>query len=72
MQIITKDIKKIRQALHEISIQGGIVQRVFFQIHPPVSWLNFSNDISVPLVRVKIREGEHDIFFEIDWLLIPL
>ena len=36
-----------------------------FQIHPPVLCLNFSNNISVPLARIKKRKGEHDTTFEI-------
>ena len=37
----------------------------FFQINPPVAGLNISNNISIPLVRVNIRENEHDTTFEI-------
>ena len=37
--------------------------KVVFQIHPPVSGLNISNNISVP--RVSIRETEHETTFEI-------
>ena len=36
-----------------------------FQIHPPVSGLSFSNNISAQEVRVSIRETEHYITFEI-------
>ena len=40
--------------------EGGIVQRVFFEIHPRIS-----NNISVSQVRVSIREIKHDTTFEI-------
>ena len=36
-----------------------------FQIHPPVSDFNFSNNISELQVRANIRETEHDTTFEI-------
>ena len=35
------------------------------QIHPPVSGVNFSNNISVPQVWVNIKKIEHDTTFEI-------
>ena len=35
------------------------------QIYPPVSGANFSNDISIPRVRVNIEKTEHDTTFEI-------
>ena len=44
--------------------EEGIVQRVF-STSPPVSGLNFSNNTSVPQVRVHIREIGHDTTFEI-------
>ena len=43
--------------------EGGVVQRVFFKFippPPPVSGLNSENNISVPQVRVNIREIERD------------
>ena len=40
--------------------EGGIVQRVFFEIHPRISM-----NISVCQVRVNIREIKHDTTFEI-------
>ena len=45
--------------------EGGIVQKMFSEIHPPVSGLNLSNKISVPQVRVNISEIERDTTFEI-------
>ena len=35
------------------------------QIHPPVSGVNFSNNISIPQARVNIKKTEHDLTFEI-------
>ena len=35
-----------------------------FQIDHPVAGANFSNNISMSLVRVNIRETEHDTTFE--------
>ena len=35
------------------------------QIHPPVSGVNFSNNISIPQPRVNIKKTEHDATFEI-------
>ena len=54
----TKDIKREIQGRRH-SAKG------IFQIHSPVSGLNLSNNISVPRVRVNIREIERDITFEI-------
>ena len=34
------------------------------QIHPPISGVNFSNNISIPQIRVNLRETEHDTIFE--------
>ena len=45
--------------------EGGIVQREFFKFIPPVSGLILSNNISVPQVRVNIREIEQGTTFEI-------
>ena len=42
------------------------------QIHPPVSSVNFSNNISIPQVRVSIKKTEHDTSFEFSELLRPL
>ena len=50
--------------------EGGIVQRVFFQMHPPVSCLSLSDNISELQVRVNIRETERDTTFEIPELLM--
>ena len=40
--------------------EGGIVQRVFFEIHPRIS-----NNISVSTIRIRvnIREIKHDTTF---------
>ena len=35
------------------------------QIHPPVSGVNFLNNISIPQVRVNIKKTEHDKTFKI-------
>ena len=34
-----------------------------FQIHPPVSGVNFSNKMSIPQVGVKIRKTKHGTTF---------
>ena len=66
MRITTKDIKKEdRLYITFPPKEGGIVQRVFFQFISAVSGLNLSNNISVPQVRVNMRETEHDTTFEI-------
>ena len=45
--------------------EDGLVQRAFFKFMPLVSGLDLSNNISVPQVRVNIREIEHYTTFEI-------
>ena len=35
-----------------------------FQIQPPISGVNFSNNMSVPQTRVNMNETEHDTTFE--------
>ena len=66
MRITTKDIKKEdKLCMKSQPKEEGMVQRVFFKFNPPVSDLNLSNNISVPQVRVNIREIEHDATFEI-------
>ena len=35
-----------------------------FRIYHPVAGVNFPNNISISLVRVNIRETEHDTTFE--------
>ena len=66
MRITTKDIKKEdRLRMKSRPKEEGLVQRVFFKFIPFVSGLDLSNNISVPLVRVNIREIEHDTTFEI-------
>ena len=35
------------------------------QIHPPVFGVNFSNNISIPQVRVNIKKTKHNTTFEI-------
>ena len=40
-----------------------------FQIQTPISDVNFSNNISIPQFRVKMRETEHDTTFETSELL---
>ena len=39
-------------------------EKSFFQIQPRISGVNFSNNTSIPQVRVNIRETEHDTTFE--------
>ena len=54
--------------MHEIPTYGWRHSgKVVFQIHSPVFGLNLPNNISVPQVRVNIREIEHDTIFEIPW-----
>ena len=66
VQITMKDIKKDdRLCMKSLPQEGGIMQRVFLEIHLPVAGLNLSNNISVPQVRVNIREIERDTSFEI-------
>ena len=64
MHVITKDIKKKRQALHEISIPIGIVCKNCFSNSTPISGANFSNNISIPQFRINMKEIEHDKTFE--------
>ena len=45
--------------------QRDISAKGFSQIHPSTSGVNFSNNISVPRVRVNIKKTEHDTTFEI-------
>ena len=50
--------------MHEIPTQGRRHSaKDVFQIHPPISVLNLSNNVSVPQVRVNIREIERDTTF---------
>ena len=51
-----------------MKLKNEIVQSVFLKFIPPVSGLNLPNNISVPQVRVNIREIEHDATFEIPLL----
>ena len=44
----------------------------FSEIHPPVSDVNFSNNISMLRVRVNIKKTEHDTTFDISQLLTPI
>ena len=64
LRITTKDIKKEDRLCIESPPPD-----TFFQIHPYVFRVNFSNNISIPLVRFIIRETEHDTAFEISSLL---
>ena len=49
--------------MHEIFTQGRRHSaKGVFQIHPPVSGLNFSNNMSVPQIRVNIRETKQHNF----------
>ena len=58
------------QALHEIPTPTQKhSEKGVFQIHPPVSSVNFSNDRSIPQVRVNIMESKHGTTFEISQLL---
>ena len=41
------------------------------QIHPPVSGVKFSNNMSIPPVWVNIKKTEHDATFEISKLIKP-
>ena len=52
------------QALPEIPPQRHRAKGVF-QIHPPVSVVDFLNNISISQVRVTIKETEHGTTFEI-------
>ena len=57
--------------MHEILTEGRRHSaKGVLQIHLPVFGLDLSNNISVPQVRVKIREIERDATFEITKLLI--
>ena len=56
--------------MHEIPTQGRRHKaKGVFQINPTVSGPNVSNNISVPQVRVNIKEMEHVATFEIPELL---
>ena len=64
VQITTKDIKmKTDFAWNPRSSRHSA--KSIFEIYPPVSGLNFSINMSVSQVRVKIRETERDTTFEI-------
>ena len=41
-----------------------------FQIQTPISSVNFSNNISIPQVRINIRETKHDTTFKTSYTLI--
>ena len=45
--------------------QRHISAKSVSQIHPPVSGVNFLNNISIPQVRVNIKKTEHDTTFTI-------
>ena len=45
------------------------MQRVLFKFNPPVSGVNFSNDMSIPQDRVNMSETEHETTFETSKLL---
>ena len=65
MPIIAKDIKKEDMLCIKSQPKERHNAKDFFQVHPPVSSLHFSNNISVPKVRINIRETGHDTTFEI-------
>ena len=41
-----------------------------FQIQPPISGINFSNNISVSQFGVNVRESEHGKTFETSFLIV--
>ena len=45
--------------------QRHISAKGFCQIHSPVSGVHFSNNISIPQVRVSIKKTKHDTTFKI-------
>ena len=69
MQITTKDINKEDRLCMKSSPEETQCAKGVFQIQPPISGANFSNNISTPQVRVNMRETEHDKTFETSELL---
>ena len=61
MQVTTKDTKKGDKAW---CVKG------VFQIQPPISGVNFPNNISVSQFRVNMKETEHDTTFETSFLTV--
>ena len=54
-----KILKKRRQALYEIPNPRGSVEKVLFKFNPLL--VVFSNNISIPQVRVNKKETELDL-----------
>ena len=61
-QVTTKDIKR-EDVLHQTPNYSDIVCRGFFQ-SPSIYGANFSNNISISQVKIKMRENKHDRTFE--------
>ena len=66
VQITAKDIKKEDKHCMKSppQLSKHCVKGVF-QIHPPVSGVNFTNNTSIPQFRVNVKETDHDTTFEI-------
>ena len=64
VQVTTKDIKRKTCFTWNPHPQRHRMRRVFFQIQLPISGINFSIIIFISLVRVNMRETEHDKTFE--------
>ena len=69
LQVNTKDIKKGDRLCMKSSIPEAQCSRGVFQIQHPICSVNFSNNISVPQLKVSTRETEHDMTFETSQLL---
>ena len=59
-----KILKSKRQALHKISNPEEKCAEGAFQIQSPIYGVNFSQNISIPQVRVNKSETELDSTFE--------
>ena len=64
VQVTTKDMKRKTCFTWNPHPQRHSMRRVFFQIHLPISGINFSIIIFISLVRANMRETEHDKTFE--------
>ena len=64
MQVTTKNIKKEDRLCMKLTVPKALCTKGIFQIQPPISGANFSNNISIPQFRVNMKEIEHDKTFE--------
>ena len=64
VQVATKDIKKEEGFTRNLHPPETYCVKGVFQIQTTISCVNVSVNISIPQIRVNLRETEHDTTFE--------